>query len=443
MKSFENIHKIWIKLSEMNKLLVSILIFYSIPSYAQDYLLKFSCTGASNFVDSVKVENLTTGVIISMNGDDILRLYGTVGITSFIEPLTVGIKSYPNPFKNSSTIQILPPMEGEAIISIFDFAGKPVLKVRNYLSLEGQKYKLSGLNLGCYFITVIGRGYTLYGKLLSMGHSDSFVDFEALGRDVRSATQKKAITRIKGLQNTVDMAYSAGDRLKFTGSSGIYVTIVTDVPINDKIITFNFIGCTDLDGNNYSTVQIGKQIWMAENLKTTKFIDGTSIQNVSDPLDWSLLSSPGYCWYNNDSTNNNYAILYNWYTCGSGQLCPEGWHHPTSNDWVTLINFLGGETVSGEHMKETGITHWISPNNADNSTGFTALPSGVRKDTFLPWNDFGLFDLLGKSTWFTASDEVNAAFAYWLDLSNESLGASLHTNSPKNTGFSVRCILTK
>ena len=88
---------------------------------------------------------------------------------------------------------------------------------------------------------------------------------------------------------------------------------------------------TDLDGNIYSTITIGNQIWLASNLKTTKFKDGTTIPLITGNTAWINLISPGYCWYNNDATTykSTYGALYNWYSVNSGRLCPTGWHVPS------------------------------------------------------------------------------------------------------------------
>src|SRR5664279_5386678 len=120
----------------------------------------------------------------------------------------------------------------------------------------------------------------------------------------------------------------------------------------------------DIDGNVYKNVTIVKQILMAENLKTTKFNDGTSIPLVRENSAWKDMNSPSFCWYNNDATTNknNYGALYNWYTVNTNKLCPSGWHVPSDAEWTTLRTYLGGDSVAGGKLKETGTTHWKSPN---------------------------------------------------------------------------------
>jgi len=125
---------------------------------------------------------------------------------------------------------------------------------------------------------------------------------------------------------------------------------------------------TDIDGNVYDTVKIGTQIWIIENLKTTKYNDGTSIPMVTDSAAWINLTTPGYCWHKNTSASykNTYGALYNWYAVNTGKLAPKGWHVPSDAEWTTLITYLGGDSIAGGKMKETGMSHWFSPNTGCN-----------------------------------------------------------------------------
>lgn len=137
---------------------------------------------------------------------------------------------------------------------------------------------------------------------------------------------------------------------------------------------------SDIDGNIYKTIEIGTQTWMAENLKTTKYNDGVPIPSVTNDTVWDYLKTPGYCWmyYKEDTYKDMYGAIYNYYAVKTGNLCPVGWHVSTHAEWDTLANYLGGRAVAGGKMKETGTTHWKSPNTgATNISGFTALPGGT------------------------------------------------------------------
>lgn len=138
----------------------------------------------------------------------------------------------------------------------------------------------------------------------------------------------------------------------------------------------------DADGNIYQTIGIGSQIWIVENLKTTRYNDGTSIPLITGNPEWNQLFKPAYCWYNNDVINKDiYGALYNWYTIQTGKLCPSGWHVPDLKEWKIIETFLGGPDVAGGKMKAAGTDYWKSPNvGATNSSGFTGLPGGFRAD---------------------------------------------------------------
>jgi uncharacterized protein (TIGR02145 family) len=191
----------------------------------------------------------------------------------------------------------------------------------------------------------------------------------------------------------------------------------------------------DIDGNVYKTVTIGKQIWMAENLKTTRFNDGTAMSLVAADQSWGALTTPAFCFYNKDATanKNTYGALYNWYTVNSNKLCPKGWHVSTDAEWTTLTTYLGGESVAGGKLRETGTTHWEKPNSgATNESGFTTLPGGYR-------NNHGAFANIGFfGFWWSATENVPTAS--WCRTMGCTGSDILRIFSLKKNGYSVRCI---
>jgi len=192
---------------------------------------------------------------------------------------------------------------------------------------------------------------------------------------------------------------------------------------------------TDKDGNVYTSVIIGTQEWMAENLKTTKYNDGTDIPLVTDDHEWIELTTGAYCWYNNDAATYKtpYGALYNWYAVNTGKLCPTGWHIPTDEEWTELTDYLGGTSVAGGKLKESGTTHWNSPNTgATNETGFTALPSGYR-------NYGGTYDDIVNYGYWWSSQEFSTTEAYYRDMSYNDISI-YRGNDYKLYGFSVRCL---
>jgi uncharacterized protein (TIGR02145 family) len=176
---------------------------------------------------------------------------------------------------------------------------------------------------------------------------------------------------------------------------------------------------------------------MAENLRTTKYNDGTAIPNVTDGYEWSNLETgAAYCNYNNTTSTDTiatYGRLYNWHAINTGKLAPNGWHVPTDAEWTTLTDYLGGESIAGGKLKETGTTHWYSPNTgATNETGFTALPGGFLYHT-------GTFYSIGSSgSWWVAT-EYGAGFARLRYVTYDGSNVSSGFNN-KKIGFCVRCV---
>lgn len=157
----------------------------------------------------------------------------------------------------------------------------------------------------------------------------------------------------------------------------------------------------DVDGNIYPTVTIGTQEWMAENLRTTKYKNGTSIPLVTNAGAWNGLSTPGFCWYNNDQPTygNAYGALYNWFAVETGDLCPAGWHVPTNAEWTTLTDHLGGEAIAGQKLKETGSAHWDeSAYPGTNESGFTARGGGMRTHLSASFGELKVYGVWWSAT---------------------------------------------
>jgi uncharacterized protein (TIGR02145 family) len=204
----------------------------------------------------------------------------------------------------------------------------------------------------------------------------------------------------------------------------------------------------DVEGNLYNAVVIGTQVWMAENLRTTKFNDGTPIPLVTNDRSWSSLSTPAYCWYDNDEASNmgTYGALYNWYAVDSKKLCPAGWRVPTDHDWNNLKSYI---YQNGHRYKDIGgtgkalaaKTSWNAnpvegyvgnDPGSNNSTGFSALAAGNR---FIHGN----FESMGTGGFFWSANSVGRPDGSYFALGNNSPDLfSFWIN--KGVGMSVRCI---
>jgi len=204
---------------------------------------------------------------------------------------------------------------------------------------------------------------------------------------------------------------------------------------NKKVKTIELDTVTDIDGNKYQTIAIGKQVWMTKNLNVTHYRNGDSIPNVTDDSLWSKLAYGAYCNYDNKTENAEiYGRLYNWYAVNDPRgICPEGWHVPTDAEWQTLIKYLGGENEAPNKMKETGFFHWGGKNKeATNKSEFTALPGGSRHKE-------GPFHNLGKHGHWWTSTGGGEQLAWYRSIFDENL-AMVRKNDFKTHGFSVRCI---
>lgn len=192
----------------------------------------------------------------------------------------------------------------------------------------------------------------------------------------------------------------------------------------------------DVDGNIYKTIKIGSQTWMAENLRVTRYRNGEEVPNVTGDEQWAGMTSGAYCNYNNTSdldTIATYGRLYNWYaTSDDHGIAPKGWRVPSVMDWEILIEYLGGDTIASNKMKEKGALHWGDPFQSDNSSGFTALPGGRRQHTYL-FNNIGYY-----GDWWTSTEnnEHSAAFLYFYYFDSLVWKGFNY----KFNGYSIRCI---
>ncbi len=211
----------------------------------------------------------------------------------------------------------------------------------------------------------------------------------------------------------------------------------SDCGIRGELQVFDGVNWTNIHGGTtLDPLSIGAQSWMLYNLNVDKYRNGDPIPKVTDATAWTNLVTGAYCYYNNDSATYAaiYGKLYNWYAVNDSRgLAPAGWHIPTEIEWTSLTTYLGGETIAGGPLKETGTAHWATPNTgATNSSGFTGLPAGYRAN-------FGSFSNVTTGAWWWTATQDNAANAWYRSTSygQVSIGRS---STAKQLGASVRCI---
>lgn len=223
-----------------------------------------------------------------------------------------------------------------------------------------------------------------------------------------------------------------------------YATNIEGTSYGENIsFTTSSLTVTDEDGNTYNTITIGSQTWTKENLRTTRYNDGTTIQLIINGTEWASLTTPAFCWANNDESTYKYlyGAFYNWYVVNTRKICPSGWHVPSDNEWKVLEIYLGMNqtmanltgyrgTIEGRKLKsESG---WYQNGNGSNETGFSALPTG--------WRDYGGdYYFIGIWTDFWTSTEINYdnAWSRSLGYTHDDIGRN---EDSKKFGFGIRCI---
>jgi uncharacterized protein (TIGR02145 family) len=220
-----------------------------------------------------------------------------------------------------------------------------------------------------------------------------------------------------------------GDEISFT-------TKIADVKFNTSL-TYGTL--TDIEGKNYKTIPIGIQTWMAENLKTTKYNDGSAIPKIVDNGQWTNIVTPAYSWFeDNDSLYATiYGAYYNFFTVSTGKLCPAGWHVPSDTEWQVLVDFLGGNKIAGSKIKETGTNNWIFSNkDATNATGFTALPSGMRGTLDGTFSGQGYYG----GWWSSTAVDPSPLASAWNRWVHGDTTVVARSQIFKKDGFNVRCV---
>jgi len=251
---------------------------------------------------------------------------------------------------------------------------------------------------------------------------------------------------LKSTKNLVQMQYNDGERILFKAYSGNYKRVFTLLPTQNQTVDFHFIPCTDADGNHYAVVTIGTQTWMAENMKYLPEVVGPGTVSNTTPY-YYVYGYNGTVVADAKATANYtiYGVIYNWPAAmaGSGSsssnpsgaqgVCPAGWHLPSDAEWTQLADYLGGESGAGGKLKETGTTHWISPNiGATNETGFTALPGGglFHNGTF--------HDIRYDGFWWCATE--HSTYLAWRRNMSYYLSNVSRGSRNMESGFSVRCV---
>ena len=380
---------------------------------------------------------------------------GYVEINKTINVTETGTNTFNyNLEKNSGSLNLsVTPNGAKVLINKEDYTSTGAVQSSKMIELAPGRYKIelskTGYNPQSETITIV-RGQTLRktytllaktGKLrFSIQPLEANVTLKQNGRTVQSWTGMKYIKDLQvgryELECTASGYGAQTKRITIEENS----SVVLDVKL-EKGETV-----TDIDGNVYKTVRIGSQVWMAENLKVTRYRNGDAIPNVTSPSKWENLSSGARCAYDNKRSNAKiYGLLYNWYAVNDRRhIAAQGWHVPTDKEWKQLEKYLGMSspeandagwrgTDEGGKLKERGTAHWKSPNTgATNESGFSALPGGYRNylGTFLGIGGYGF--------WWSAT--ANSSTNAWYRTLGYSYSDVYRYGYDKRSGFSLRLV---
>jgi len=411
-------------------------------------------------LDSIVVENQTQSGDTTLYPPDtilVLDLTSNIWNNKASGPSSFSVSpNYPNPFKEKTTFK-LDLYEKEKInIIISDRFGRELMHYSNILNPGGHSFDFYNGNETFYLLTVTGRQTTRTIKMLNEN------------RNITSGKKCKIIYKgyvdemivFKSNSDINDFEFEIGDELKYTAYSFFGETTIVDTPLENQNYVFQLAldytcpgipTVTDIDGNTYNTVFIGLRCWMAENLKTTMYRNGTAIPNVQPDNDWKDLTTGAYVWYNNDlSWKDFYGALYNWHAVvDPNGLCPTGWHVPDDDEWTAFTDFIGGiDSPHGNELKSckqvnsplggecntTSHPRWDQHNinYGTDDYSFSGIPGGYRYSE-------GSFDFQGMYSFWWTSSEYSPGNGRARHLSNDS-GSVGVGNGHKENGFSVRCI---
>lgn len=414
-----------------------ILVLGSVTVMGQNLEITFSGTGESTLVDSVTATNTATDQTVTLPGNETLILELTSRIESLKDP-TFKARFYPNPFENTSTLRINQSKPEDVLITVRNLVGQLVFQAYQYLDPGQHSFAVSFDTPGIFIVSIAGETEKISIKAVCTNANSGSVEVAYSGSlsfspgFVNSNEQKSQ-------QAVYSLEFTLGDPLSFTCTSGKYSTTITNSPTVTCNYEVEFVECTDPDGRIYKVVQIGEQMWMAENLAylpldtprySTRFRPGCYIYGYHGSKINEAKSTDYY---------NTYGVLYAWST--ALVVCPSGWHLSSDEEWKTLEKTLGmsvpdADSTSTRYSGSVGAklkssNGWLENGNGNNSSGFDMFPGGGR---IYSGSEVGLGTI---AVFWTASTYAN--FPWQRSLRSNDSGVYRDINHT-GCGFSVRCI---
>jgi uncharacterized protein (TIGR02145 family) len=419
-----------------------ILTILAINLFAQDITVSFKTSDEGAVIDSVLAINLATNATVILPDNETLTLVNSTNGVPSIRNVKGSI--FPNPCNSSATLQFSTNADDDATIQIVNSSGQLVMDKKKVLSAGAHSFSVGFPSPGIYIVLA-----RTGNEVLSFKEASNMVGMQEASLSYLGSSQRSLETAtLKSATTGITLNYSTGNNIMYTLYSGKNIRVMIDQPTASKTYDVAFYECADKNGKNYKTVTIGTQTWMAENL--------AYLPSITSPGTSYSFTEPCYYVYDYDGTNvtgakatsnyTTYGVLYNWSAAMAGSasssanpsgvqgVCPVGWHLPSDAECIQLTDYLGGESVAGGKLKETGTTHWSSPNtDATNETGFTALPGGYH-------DGGGVYRQVGDGgTWWSATKyDTNRAWGWYVSNYSSYLSRSGHLGN--NLAFSVRCV---
>ncbi len=429
--------------------LVLLVLITSVRSQVITITFEAALNGDDLPLDSIRVMNLTAGGDTMIYFPDNVLVLVSTGLADAAVQAPV-LRNQPNPYTDHTEILVGTDRSGQAVLQVHDATGRLEAAYAGNLAAGQHRFRFTTTTPGVHVLTVTQDGRRATHRMVAM-KGDASGSSLTYASGIGSSGMAKSDRSL--------FAWTPGDELRYIGyatdASIVHSAAIDEVPVATATRTFDlFAGracpqtptVTDIDGNVYRAVQIGGQCWMAENLKTTRYRDGSTIPNVTGTFAWTQLISGAWCHYNNSPAYDAvYGKLYNWYAAANINICPQGWHPPSDVDWQQLELALGmpaGEVMNtgirgateniGGAMKSPAL--WDPPNTgATDQSGFSGIPAGYR-DSF----DGNFYNLGTKSYWWNTW-QLSVEGAGYRSLVNTSPGIN-RSSLFKRNAYGARCI---
>ncbi|MDO9258156.1 MAG: FISUMP domain-containing protein [Bacteroidales bacterium] len=367
----------------MKKFTLSVLLgFAMLNSNAQDITISFQPLVSGTPIDSIQATNLRTGQIVKFLGNESLVLMKTITSINLLQNNLENGNIYPNPTHDDATFCLSTDKSEKVELKLYNANGQLLCEKMQNLAQGTHRFKFKFPIAGIYFISVLKNNETTSFKAVYTGEKVQNSSILYSGNE-KLNSQKPDTNQLKSATTGGNLSYKDGDVILLNyywyWGQDVHTTIETLKPTVSKTIVVEFVNC-DIDNKSYKVVKIDTTWWMAENLAYLPKVGPPSVISATDPY---------YYVYDYDGTDvaaakltanyKTYGVLYNWHAAMAA--CPPGWHLPSDAEWTALTTFIGGEWSAGGKLRESGYSHWLSPNAyATNEIGFTALPAGYLRN---------------------------------------------------------------